>query len=158
MKIGGKSPNGPKIIELYIPRTDDVILFKFVGVTDDSEFHKLYPEPSPPKTMKVGIGIVENVEDANFKEQLLKREIAKKDWFFLKSVSPSNIEWDTVKLDDFETWGNWKIDLKNAGFSVPEVNTIYAKFWEANTLSEDMLAEARQRFLASQQEVQLAKP
>src|SRR6478735_11634693 len=118
MKIGGQIVDGPKTLELYIPRGNDVVIcFKFVGVTDDSEFEKIYPEPSPPRSIKPGIGTITNTEDPGYKEQIAKRDIAKRDWFFLKSISPSQIEWDTVKMDDPTSWGNWRNDLKAAGFS-----------------------------------------
>ncbi len=154
MKIGGKTIDGPKTALLVLPRESGDIVFKFIAVTNDDEFDKLCPRPLPPKTMKVGIGIVENVEDDKYREQLAQRGAMKQDWFLLKSLAPSNIEWDTVKPDDMHTWANWQTDLKAAGFSVAEVNTIFSKFVETNMITDDMLAEARQRFLASQQAAQ----
>jgi hypothetical protein len=156
MKIGGRAIDcGPKTIEIFIPRGEfGDIQFKFIGVIDDDEFDKLYPIPEPPRSMKVGVGTVMNVEDPTYKAQLANRGAARQDWFFLKSIAPSNIEWDTVKLEDFSTWGNWREDLKKAGFSVSEISTLYNAFAEANVITDSMIKEARQRFLAFQQGVQ----
>jgi hypothetical protein len=151
LKIGGVEIKGPKTALLVIPRENQDIALKFVAVTDDAEYDLLVPMPIPPKVMKVGVGTIENYEDTNYKAALKRRGEYREDWYFLESIKPSKIEWETVKAENPETWKNWREEFKTAGFSVLEINTIYATFLETNVLSDKMLDEARLRFLASQQ-------
>jgi hypothetical protein len=71
----------------------------------------------------------------------------------VKSLEPSEIEWDTVDPDNPKTWTNYAEDLRGAGFSQVEVNRIVGLVWEANCLDEAKLEEARQVFLRGQQPV-----
>lgn len=152
LKIGGKIISGPKTTLLVVPREDGDIAFRFIAVTDDSTFDQVYPRPKPPRSMKVGVGIIEKTDDPGYINALEKREASRTDWFFLESIKPSAVEWATVDYKNPETWKNWRQDLKDAGFSVPEVNLIFNAFIEANMLTDDMLKEARERFLASRVE------
>lgn len=158
MKIAGKVINGPKEGLLVLPRHDGDIAFKFIAVLDDEDFQKLCPRPQPPKSMKPGIGIVENVEDPKYKAAVDARGEMRGDWFFLQSIKPSDIEWTKVKLDDPTTWALWREELKEAGFNMQERDRIYVTFLETNTVSDGMVDEARARFLASQQAKALADP
>jgi hypothetical protein len=155
MKIGGKIVEGPKTVLIVIPRETGDIPFKFVGVSDERSFDKLFPAPKPPIVKNVKLGTTQpNFEDKAYKEKFDLWASAKTEWYFLESIKPSNIEWDTVKADDPTTFKNWQDDLRNAGFSTGEINTLYNGFSECNMISEKMLNEARERFLASQE----AKP
>lgn len=158
IRIGGKTIDGPKQILLVLPRGDQGdIVFKFVAVLDTTDFDKLYPEPKPPTTMKVGVGLIENVEDPKYKAALEKRGQMRHDWFFLQSIKPSDIEWERVKLDDPTTWGLWEEELKEAGFSVSEVTRIRNTFLECNLVTDQMVSEARLRFLHGLAEARLAE-
>lgn len=151
LKIGGKIVDGPKQALLVLPRPDGDIPFKFVAVLDDEEFIKLCPRPVAPKSMKPGIGIIENTEDPKYKAAVEARGEQRADWFFLKSIEPSAIEWNKVKMEDCTTWANWREELKEAGFNMQERDRIYVTFLETNSVSDSMVDEARARFLASQQ-------
>jgi hypothetical protein len=158
LRIGGKTIDGPKQILLVLPRGDQGdVVFKFTAVLDTADFDKLCPEPKAPTTMKVGIGLIENVEDPKYKAALEKRGQLRHDWFFLQSVKPSDIEWTRIKMDDPSTWNLWETELKDAGFSVSEVSRIRNTFLECNIVSDEMVAEARLRFLHGLAEVALAK-
>jgi hypothetical protein len=152
LKIAGIEMKGPKTKLLVFPRDGYDIPLKFVAVSDDTMFDVLCPEPKPPTGLKPGVGKVEIRDDPNY---LAKRQLhgkIREDWFVIQSLKPSNIEWEIVKENDPETWGKWRQELKDAGFSLLEVNTIYQTFIETNVVTEDMLSEARSRFLASPQE------
>ena len=151
LKIGGKVIDGPKKILLVLPRQDGDIPFEFVAVTDAEPFEKLYPKPKAPRKSVTGVGIVENLEDPKYIEQLEKRGEARQNWFFLESIKPSQIEWVTVDLGNCETWGNWRNDLKDAGFSEQERDRIWVTFLQTNVVSDYMVEEARSRFLAIRQ-------
>lgn len=152
LKIGGRTVEGPKQGLLVLPRDDGDIVFRFIGITDDSEFEKICPAPKPPRIKDIKKGqTYDNVEDPNFKKKREEWANIKMAWYFLKSSAPSNIEWPSVNMEDSSTYQNYKKDLVEAGFTVGEVNTIYGKFIEVNMVTDDMLTEARNRFLASQE-------
>jgi len=151
MKIAGRLFDKPKETILVLPRQDEDLVLRFVGVTDDKEFDLIYPEPQAQSSYNVKLGqTVRNVFDPAYKAKMQEYYRAHNAWVFLKSIAPSNIEWDTVKLDQPETWSNWQEDLKNAGFTINERNVIWQAFQECNALTDAMLQEARMRFLASQ--------
>lgn len=159
MKIGGRLIDGPKKVTLVLPRDEGDIVFNFVAVVDDSEFEKRFPVPEPPKVWKVKEQLhFFNTDDPSYKAQIRERIKIKNAWVFLESIKGSNIEWDLVKPDDPSTWDLWDKDLKQAGFSINEVNTIYEYFTRANMVTEGMLDEARNRFLASRAPVPPAVP
>lgn len=156
MKIGGRLIDGPKRVTLVLPRDEGDIIFHFVAVVDDSEFEKQFPVPEPPKIWKVKEQLhFYNYDDPGYKARSLDRARIKNAWVFLKSIEPSNIEWDTVKADDPTTWTEWDKDLKRAGFSINEVNAIFDHFSKANVVTDSMLNEARDRFLASREKERL---
>jgi hypothetical protein len=68
----------------------------------------------------------------------------------LRSLEPSNIEWETVDIDDPGTWLNWDVELKAAGISDVEGQRIINLVMAANSLDEKKVEEARQAFLLGQ--------
>lgn len=151
LMIGGKLIDGPKKKILVIPRDPDDIVFHFVAITDDEAFDALVPPPIPPRTFITKLQkTIDNVEDPTYKQRLIDRYAIRQDWFFLQSIAPSDIKWQKVKLEDPTTYSLWRQELKASGFSIHEVNTIWNTFMECNVLSDQMMEEARNRFLASQ--------
>jgi len=101
LKIGGRVIDGPKEGILVLPRDDGDIVFRFVAITDDSDYEKINPAPKPPKVWKVKLGqTIEDVEDPVYKKKMQEWGTNKTNWVFLQSVAPTNIEWDSVKADD----------------------------------------------------------
>ncbi len=150
MRIGGVPVDGPKKTVLVIPRDDGDIVFKFVAVGDDAGFDKLIQPPVAPVSFNVKLQQkVTKTDDPGYQAALSQYYKLHSAWVFLQSIAPSEIEWDTVDLAKPETWTNWQADLKAAGFSLNEVNVIYAEFNRTNVLSEAMIQEARTRFLLS---------
>lgn len=159
MKVGGVPIDGPKQVILVLPREKGDLVFKFIAVSDDEEFDKLFPAPEPPKTfLTEKQATVSDFNDADYKRRTVEHRKARNAWVFLKSIEPSNIEWDTVKMNDPNTFDLWDKDFRKAGLSINEINRIWAAFNEANIVSDEMLDEARSRFLASQVPVPSAKP
>lgn len=152
MKFKGKKLTTPNIEIIAIPRSngEDIIL-KAAAVLDMDDFDKIYPQPVPPKVTVRGGQVIDDVEDKRFLRDVNLRETRRTTWIILQSLKASDIEWETVKLNDPSTWDNYKTELKESGFSVIEVNRIIAGVFAANCLSEDRVEEARKRFLAEQQ-------
>ena len=147
MRIAGRKIDGPNEVVLVIPRgNSDDIVFKCVAVTSFDEFETNSPLPLPPKSITPQ-GEVENRNDPTYKLQLSQREISRMAWMTLKSLAPSDIEWDTVDMEQPATWNNYNQELQDAGFSTVEINRIGNAVLEANALDEAKLEAARQSFL-----------
>lgn len=157
LKIGKSILNGPKTKLLVLPREEGDLVFKFVAVTDDTEFDVLCPEPTPPRITKVGEGTVEDTANPKYLEQLAEHNSKRMAWYLLQSIKPSEIEWQTVVMTDHNTWLNWRKELTDAGLSKREQDAVFVAFMDTNTVNEAMVEEARKRFLASQQELQSEK-
>lgn len=147
MKIGGIDPKTlPNNEVLVIPRGDKRVVFVAQGLPDLEEFHGLVPEPKAPSILTAN-GYEPNEKDADYLSVMA--EYNKRRWAFMvvKSLIPSEIEWDTVKLDVPGTWCNWESDLKNAGLSQVECNLVLGLVLSANSLDESKLKKAREVFL-----------
>jgi hypothetical protein len=68
----------------------------------------------------------------------------------LKSIEPSQIEWETVDMDKPTTWPKWVDELQENGLSEVEVGRIINAVLAANSLDEKKIEEARKSFLHGQ--------
>jgi hypothetical protein len=147
MKIGGVDPKTLPVEEtLVLPRGDQIMVFRAAGLKDMTEFNRLCPEPVPPKKLTKD-GAVSDTDDPNYRAE--SAAYGKRRWGYIAvhSLIPSEIEWDTVKLDNPTTWSNYEDDLKNAGLTAAECNRITGLVLEANSLDEAKLQQARATFL-----------
>ena len=72
-------------------------------------------------------------------------------YMVVKSLEPSQIEWDTVSADNPQTYRNWSKDLLAGGLSDIECHRVLNLVLEANCLDETKLKQAREVFLAGQE-------
>jgi hypothetical protein len=151
MKIGGIEINGPNEVLLVLPREEDDIIIKARAVLDMDTFEEMCPEPKPPSVRKK-TGIEPNPDDPGFKQQMANYNEKRLAFIVVKSLEPSNIEWDTVDPDDIGTLENWTDDFRNAGLATVEINRIIQVVMEANALDESKLEAARQVFLRGQRQ------
>lgn len=157
MKVGGITIAGPKKTTVVLPRPEGDIPFHFVGVPDGDEFDAMFPEPEPPTQFNVKLQAnIKQFTDVKYQERHADWVKAKTAWFFLKSIAPSNIEWDQVDLSKPETFVSWQKDFRAAGFNQAEINAIYSGFEETNMVTETLMAQARERFLRSQEAIPLS--
>ena len=151
MKIAGIDPKLlPSMEVLVLPRGDQRLVFRARGVSDTTEFKKLCPEPKIPVRL-TATGPEQNLNHPDYKSEMQeygKRYIA---WLVLKSLEPSEIEWDTVKIDVPGTWVNWEEDMRQGGLSQHECNLVVALVSQANSLDEAKLKAARDVFLRGPQ-------
>jgi hypothetical protein len=147
MKIGGIDPKTlPTEEVLVLPRGDQALIFRAQGLPNMEGFQKLCPEPTAPGKLTKD-GFVPDLQDAGYlviHAQYTKRRMA---YIVVASLVPSQIEWDTVSLDNPATWANWEDDLKNGGMSQMECNRVLSLVMEANCLDEAKLKKAREVFL-----------
>ena len=148
MKIGGVPVSRCQEV-LVLPRMDGDLVIKAAAVLSMEEFETLCPKPEAPvKLTKDG-----KVPDFNAKDFVdALRSWANKRYAYIciKSLEPSEIEWETVKMDDPGTWMKWTDELQEAGIASTELNRISTVILEANALSENKLKEARDSFLLGQ--------
>ena len=151
MRIGGIDPGTLPAEEiLALPRGEEQIVFRARGLPDMEEFDTLRPEPKPPVRL-TRAGKEPNEDDANWRSAMLAHGRRRVAYMVVKSLEPSEIEWDTVDPDNPKTWTNCTEDLRGAGFSQVEINRIVGLVWEANCLDEAKLERARQVFARGQQ-------
>jgi len=150
MRIAGIDPKGlTNEAILVLPRGDQNIAFRAKGLPDMDEFNALCPTPKPPgKYTKEGW--VPNLNDPTYQQVLGIWAKKRLGYMVVKSLAPSDIEWDTVKENDPRTWPNWEEDLKNGSLTQVETNRVLALVLEANALDEAKLQKARESFLAGQ--------
>ena len=147
MRIGGVQLTGLNEAILVLPRSGGDLVIKARAIPDYEEFDKLVPEPKVP-VMVTRNGTENDENNVDYLAAIARRETLRIAYIYVKSLEPSNIEWDTVKIETPSTWTNFREDFKKAGLSPVEINRIWGTVSEANCLSEDKLVEARQRFLA----------
>jgi hypothetical protein len=151
MKIAGIDPKtlSPEYT-LVLPRGESFIAFKARGIVDFDDFNKFVPEPVPPKKM-TREGVVADINNPNYQkdmEAFARRRLA---YMVVKSLEPSEIEWDKVDPKDPGTWTNWEEDFKAAQFNQVEIGRITGLVLEANCLDEAKLKQAREVFLRGPQ-------
>lgn len=157
MKVNGKSMKGPRIHTLVLPygnNDEDFLVFKFRALTAKDDFEKVMKRPQPPKITKPGGETFFDLNDKNFQAAIEDWGNKKVNWEFLQSISVTDgLEWETVNMSEPSTWANWRQDIEN-NFGTVDAGRIFNGFLDANSLSEEKLEEARQRFLASQEVAQ----
>jgi hypothetical protein len=150
MKIAGIDPKGLRNeCVLVLPRGEQNIVFRAIGLKDMDEFNAKCPPPKPPGKYTKD-GWVANQDDPTYQQVVEAWGRKRLGYLVIRSLEPSEIEWDTVKLDDPRTWANWDKDLINGGLTQIETNRVLGLVLEANALDEAKLAKAREVFLAGQ--------
>jgi len=148
MKIGGIDPSTLPVEEvLVLPRGDQNLIFRATGLKDMEGFKRLCPEPEPPKKLIKGGATVADLDDKGYQEAVANYHKYRIAFIVVNSLVPSQIEWDTVNLDNPVSWTNWETDLKAAGLSEIECSRVLALVLEANCLDEAKLRKARELFL-----------
>jgi hypothetical protein len=146
MRIGGMEVKGLNEVMLVLSRTQGDVLITARAIPSYEEFEKLVPDPKMPVIITRD-GTKNDDLNVDYLAAVARREQLRIAYIYIKSLEPSQIEWDTVKLDTPSTWMNFRKDFENAGLSPVEINRIWGAVSEANCLSEDKLEAARARFL-----------
>jgi hypothetical protein len=149
MKLKGREIKGPNIEYIIIPRHDGDLVFKAQAVLDMSGFDKVYPEPQAPMIQKPGGAREPDLKDPGYVGLVGRRNQARYGYMMMQALSiTEDLEWSILKADDQTTWHLWEEELRQAGFSTPEVNIIMDGLSAANGLNQDKLEQARKRFFA----------
>jgi hypothetical protein len=132
---------------LVLPRLDsEDIVFRAVAVSSMDEFEAICPEPKAPG-IRTKDGFKPDTKDEGYQQLVSLHGDKRLAFIVIKSLEPSNIEWDEVTIEDPTTWTKWQEELLSAGLSNIEANRVVSCVMEANALDEDKLKEARDSFL-----------
>lgn len=148
MKINGIEPGGPAEEILVLPRIKGPdLVFRAIAVLDDTEFETKCPLPKPRAVLIAGGEWKKSLDDPKYIQAINDHGRLRFAWILLKSLEPSNIEWDTVDMDRPSTWFNWEKDFKENGLSQTEINHVTNCVASANALNQQKLDAAREDFL-----------
>lgn len=159
MKYRGKKIEGVPRKIIPVIREDGNIIVIVKGIADYSPFFAICPAPEPPVVRIPGPGnkTRQNYDDKNFQDEWLKWSKKKAAWAAIHCLAETEFEWETIDLNNPETFENWQTELMSAGFTDAELNRIGLAMSEVNGLNEALIDEARQSFLIEQAALQ-SKP
>lgn len=153
VKIPRKDANGEEVKENEVIVYDDYdpsMVFNAQAVENFDDFNKLVPEPAPTKIQKPGQGFRDDFTSPQYKKAQAEYLRKQSDWILIKSLAATkDLKWDTVDLENPETWSNWREELKEAHFSNNEINRLVQLVAKANGFDDSVYEEATQRFLAA---------
>lgn len=151
IKIAGKEVSTQANEDFIIlTRGEDSIIIRARALQDMDEFLDAVKEPKPPGKLVRGEW-KDNVEDPTYKQRMETFSKQRAGFLVIRSLEPSEIEWETVVDDDPKTWPNWEDDLKNSGFTNVECNHILTLVMGVNQLDEAKMKAARESFLRGQE-------
>lgn len=153
MKLHGIKIEGPASKTIVFPRSTGNIAFVLQAVLEADEFDKVLSIPKPPVRLLKGGQKQVFIDDPEYRKKMEKWGTAKHHWMFLKSISATpGLEWETIKVDDPETWTNYETELIAAGLTEPERLRIMQAYIEVQGLDDKKIEEATNSFLAGLQE------
>lgn len=150
MKLKGVKISGPQERIIVLPRQDgNNLIFKFIAVLDFSDFENLCPAPVPPEILKPGGQRSLAFDNPKYVKELDEWSTRKTHFAFLKSIEATeNLEWETVKMGDPETWEKYQKELEDAGLTEPERVRLLMVYSEVQGLDQSKIDEATKNFLA----------
>jgi hypothetical protein len=147
MKIGGREIKSMSEEVLVLPRlSDEDIVIVARAVKSMDEFEAICPEPKAPG-VRTKDGFRPDEKDEGYVALMDQHAEQRLAFIVIKSLEASDIEWESVSIDDPGTWKNWRPNFEEAGLSAIEVGRIVTCVMRANSLNETKLEEAREAFL-----------
>lgn len=148
MKFKGKKPNKGNTVQLVIPRQGaESMLFIAKGIFDYGPFNKQFPEPKPAIRIDKGVESVD-LNHPTYKKRFAEWASMKTNWLILESLKATpDLEWETVVIDEPETWGNYAKELDEVLLPA-EVNQVVNAVMEACSLTSQKIEEATEAFLS----------
>lgn len=152
MKLGAIQFDGPNEAILVLPYKGQTLVFKARAVLDYTKFDALCPVPKPKMVQKPGQKAKPADKDASYIAALEQWGEKRTSWTIIQSLKATpDLQWETVDEEKPETWNNYLQELKAAYFTPTDINRIVGLVFEANSVDENKLVEARERFLAGQE-------
>lgn len=156
MKIKGKTIGAPKPRLCVIERDDEQFVFTLQAVLDYTDFDAVCPKPEPPKVLRPGGDVTENITSPVYLKTLEEYGTQKTYWLIIKSLEATEgLEWEKVNLGDPDTWELYKDELTDCGLTEGEIVYLINQIYNVNSLDEERMKEALDRFTHSQSEEQV---
>lgn len=147
MRINGVDPKTlPTEDFLVLPKGDTQLVIRAKAVPDMNEFNAMVKEPEAKVRMTAN-GTQPDVNEPGYLSDVAEYGRRRLAYLVVKSLEPSNIEWDTVKPDVPGTWAGWEKEMMDNGLSQVECNLILRLVMEVNSLDEAKMKRAREVFL-----------
>lgn len=148
MLIDGAKINIPFEKDIIIPRPEKDIVLHVAAVPYEKEFDKICPRPEPPVTRDLqGAVVKRDYDDKKYRKNLEEWSERRFNFLVLKSIK--NVDWESVLMDDPNTWHNWKEECLSQGFTDPEVFRITQEVIGIHNPTKEMMDQMREDFLAS---------
>lgn len=158
MKIKGKTLDAKRTEEVYIPRGEngeDGFVFTVQSVASFDRFDELVKEPAAPMIHRPGKAPEANVKDKGYQSALEDYNKKRMGYLVIESLKATeDLEWETIKEDEPDTWGNYLEELGSSGLLPMEVGTLVRAILNVNSLDEEAIEAARERFLALRRQAQ----
>jgi len=155
MKFFGKTIEGPRPQTIVIPRGEDsAIVFTAKAVLNYDRFDELCKEPDPPFVVNRREGTsTKDLTDVKYRDKLETYQKRRMNWMLITALEDTEgLEWDIVDPNNPETWDSFNKELRTSGFTQSEINMIIEGIMIANSMDEEKMKEARNRFFLSQQQ------
>jgi len=153
MKYKGEKLEGAAKEVIVIPRQSGDIVFTVKAILDYDELDKLDPKPEPKERILKGGERQLNVKDPKYIEALNKWATRKTYYMIIKSLEDTeDLEFETVKMSEPETWEKILEEFTEAGFTTGEISYITNKIMAVNGLDESKIQEATESFIAGQEQ------
>ena len=154
MKLKGIKLEGPQERTVVLPRQEgENLVFKFRAILDWNDFENLCPVPKPPEVIKPGGTRVLELEHPTYLKALDEWSQQKAAYSFIRSISATDdLEWETIKMGDPETWTNYQKELEEAGLTESEIIRLLTTYSDVQGLDQTKIDKATKDFLAIPQE------
>jgi hypothetical protein len=152
MRIKGKKVVSKSQEVIPFPRAGGDIILIADAVQDWKEFDALLPEPQPPEKLKPGGVKLIDKQDPVYIKQMDEYAEQRTNYLVIASLQNTpDLEWETVDIKKPSTWGNYRKEMIESGFTEIEIGRLLRGVMRANSLDEDMIEEARSNFLHGSQ-------
>ena len=116
MKLHGEVLDIPNTKIIPIVRDTGNIILKAAPVTSFDDFAQICPIPEPPVRELPGGERKPMVDSTEYKASLAARNRHMLDYMVIKSLEATDgLEWETVDLNDPDTFSNYETELRAAG-------------------------------------------
>lgn len=150
MKIAGKTPSINHDI-VVIPRGDEKFVFKLRAISGYDAFNEAVKTPEPPVKIMKGGNEGKDFDNPGYLKKLWDHHLLQYDWMCIETLKTTeDLEWETVKYDDPETWSNWRQEMLDSNFSQAEIDYLEKKISEVNNLTPEMMDKAKEDFLSGE--------
>ncbi len=151
MKFKGKVIPAPEPVVLRFYRGGEVIELRIQAILSFDEFEAMVPLPKAPYEENLKTGAKgHDYDDKVYLKKIEQYSEMKTNYTIVKGLSATTeLEWETVKLNEPDTWKNWRDEMQKH-FTEIEMNEIVQGMREANSPSQRRMREAFDSFTPSQ--------